>query len=136
MCTVAHREDHWLKCFKVAQILKKSYEIKQQTTNTLQDVITNLYTNFNSNIQLKKTSFNMKLKTNRRLIFLLTFMLANYNVLASLSCLKGCQHSTHNACKPTSTGCSDGEICSRFKIEEAYDDTGEWFKNLKAHQLV
>jgi len=67
----------------------------------------------------------MKLKTNRRLIFLLTFMLANYNVLASMSCMNGCQHEDHFACEPSANDCSDGEICSRFKIAEAYDGSSK-----------
>jgi len=62
----------------------------------------------------------MKPKTNRRLIVLLTFMLADYNVLASLSCLNGCKHDTRS-CESTATGCSDGEICSRFQMEEVND---------------
>ena len=85
-------------------------------------------TYFNSKIQYKKTSFNMKPKTNRRLIVLLTFMLADYNVLASISCMDGCQHDGL-VCEPTATGCSDGEICSRFQMEEVDDGMdGEWLK--------
>jgi len=60
----------------------------------------------------------MKPKSSRRLILLLTFMLARRNVLGSVSCLSGCQHSEYEACTPTDTGCSDGEVCSRFEVPE------------------
>jgi len=68
----------------------------------------------------------MKPKTNRRLIVLLTFMLADYNVLASLSCLNGCKHDTRS-CESTATGCSDGEICSRFQMEEVDDGMDDFY---------
>jgi len=48
---------------------------------------------------------------------LLTFMVANYNVLASISCMSGCGPQGFAGCQSTSTTCSDGEICSKFKIE-------------------
>ena len=117
------RMKHYFKCFKSVQVLRKSYDFKLQSTTTFQTVTIKLVristVTFN-----KKTSFNMKPKTRRRLILLLTFMLARHNVIASISCMSGCQHKDHSSCDPSSTVCSEGEICSRFQIYAAYTKAG------------
>jgi len=66
---------------------------------------------------------------------LLTFMLAHYNVLASLSCLNGCKHDTRS-CNPTPTRCSDGEICSRFQMEQVSDGMSNKFDDFVAMQCM
>jgi len=78
----------------------------------------------------------MKPKTRSRLILLLTFMLARHNVFASINCLSGCQHNTHSSCDATSTGCSEGEICSRFQIESIEDEDGRQLSDMVAMQCM
>ena len=106
-----------------------SYDLKLQTTTTFEKVTIKLVRISTVIFNKKKTSFNMKPKTRSRLILLLTFMLARHNVFASINCLSGCQHDSHSSCDASSTGCSDGEICSRFQMEEVDDGmSGEWLK--------
>jgi len=78
----------------------------------------------------------MKPKITRRLIMLLAFMLADYNVLASMTCMKGCEHGSHIRCSPDSTGCSDGEICSRFQIASVQTAMGDKLENMVTMQCM
>ena len=113
---------HKFKCFKVVQILKKVLLHKTTNCNYISQNKNKTFMYFYSSIQSKKkkTNLNMKPKTSRRLFLLLTFVLAGYNVLASISCLSGCQNDRLTKCnEQPATDCSDDEMCSRFQIESS-----------------